>query len=66
MNEEAKPTTPLLMDILEAAAVLRCGRSTVYQLLDAGEIQGVKIGRRRLVTYASIVAFVERQTGGQS
>lgn len=55
----AAPT--LLLDIPEAATCLRCGRSTVYELLKAGEIRAIKIGRRRLVTHESIVEFVRRK-----
>lgn len=51
----------LVLDIPETGALLRCGRSTVYQLLETGELTGLKIGRRRLVTRDSIVAFVNRQ-----
>lgn len=54
----------LVMDIPETAHWLRCGRSTVYSLLKDGELTGIKIGRRRLVTYESAVAFVRRQAAG--
>lgn len=54
----------LVLDILEAAHLLRCGRSTIYKLLDGGHLTGIKIGRRRLVTYASVSAFVGRQSAG--
>ncbi|QIX27512.1 helix-turn-helix domain-containing protein [Nocardioides sp. JQ2195] len=55
------PAPPLVHDIPEAADWLRCGRSTVYKLLETDEIKGIKIGRRRLVTHDSLVAFVARQ-----
>lgn len=51
----------LVLDIPETAAELRCGRSTVYCLLNDGELTGIKIGRRRLVIYESVVEFVQRQ-----
>lgn len=58
---ETPPDAPALVhDILETAHWLRCGRSTVYELLNAGELRSIKIGRRRLVTHASIVEYVER------
>lgn len=50
---------PLVLDVTEAAAVLRLGRSTVYRMLESGELASVKAGRRRLITYASCVAYVE-------
>lgn len=54
---------PLVLDILEAAALLRVGRSTVYELMNSGELESVKIGRRRLLTYASCAAYVENARG---
>ncbi|MFT4010886.1 MAG: helix-turn-helix domain-containing protein [Nocardioidaceae bacterium] len=54
---------PLVVDIPEAQTALRCGRTKVYELLDNGELTGVKIGRKRLVTWSSIEAFVARQSG---
>jgi excisionase family DNA binding protein len=52
---------PILHDIPEAADWLRCGRSTVYELLKTGEIVGIRIGRRRLITHDSLVALVARR-----
>lgn len=60
---DTTPTPPLVHDIPETAALLRCGRSTVYELLGSGKLTGLKIGRRRLVTHESIVSFVKRQAG---
>lgn len=61
---EAPPETPALVhEILEAAHILRCGRSTIYELMNAGELQSIKIGRRRLVTHSSIVDYVDRLAG---
>ncbi|WP_197377553.1 helix-turn-helix domain-containing protein [Mycolicibacterium baixiangningiae] len=36
------------------------GRTTLYALIDAGEIQRVKIGNRAFVTARSITDYVER------
>ena len=57
----AVPT--LTLDVDEAAHVLRSGRSTVYKLITSGELVSIKIGRRRLVTYASCKALVDRLAG---
>jgi excisionase family DNA binding protein len=40
---------PLTVPIRTAATMLGIGRSTLYELLDAGEIETIKVGRRRLV-----------------
>jgi excisionase family DNA binding protein len=43
---------PLTVPIRTAAIMLGIGRSTLYELLDAGEIETIKVGRRRLVLVA--------------
>lgn len=35
-------------------------RSMVYELLAQGELEGVKLGRRRMITVASMVAYIDR------
>ena len=62
---EPNPTDvpPLTLDVNEAARLLRSGRSTVYELIKSGDLASLKIGRRRLVTYASCEALVERLAG---
>lgn len=47
--------------IPEAAELLGIGRTKVYALINAGEIDAVKIGGSTLVVVASIHALVERQ-----
>lgn len=54
-------TPALVLDISEACQALHCGRTTIYELLNAGEITGIRIGRRRLVTFESVSAFVARK-----
>jgi excisionase family DNA binding protein len=49
-----------LLTIEEAAALLKIGRTNTYGLVMAGQIQSVKIGRRRLVVTSSILAFIDR------
>lgn len=36
------------------------GRSKVFELLATGELRSVKVGRRRLVSEAALVEFIER------
>ncbi len=49
----------LVVPITTAATMLGIGRSTLYGLLGADEIETIKVGRRRLVVMASLRAFVE-------
>lgn len=64
MNATAAPAqmapTPLLYDVPEACRMLDCGRSTLYELMAAGELESVRLGRRRLIPHAAIVALVDR------
>jgi excisionase family DNA binding protein len=50
----------LLLHFEEAGAAIGVGRTTVYKLVRNGELQAVKIGRRRAITTASIREYVER------
>jgi excisionase family DNA binding protein len=55
-----------LVTIEEAAALLKIGRTNTYGLVMAGQLQSVKIGRRRLVVTSSILTFIERLLSEQS
>lgn len=59
--------THMLMPYDSARSLLGgIGRTTLYALIDAGEIQRVKIGKRAFVTAKSVAAYVERLTGQSS
>jgi len=56
-------TTPtrddrILVSIPDACRLLGVGRSTVYELLGSGSLDGVKLRKRRLVVRSSISRFV--------
>jgi excisionase family DNA binding protein len=53
-------TNPLLLSIPEAAAACALGKSKFYELIAAGEIRVLKIGRRTLVSRRELETFVER------
>lgn len=42
------------------------GRTKFYELLDAGVLESVRVGRRRLVPEAALERFVERLRAEQS
>ena len=56
----------LLLDVEEAAAMLGIRRSLLYSLLSRGELQGVKVGRRRLIARRELEIFVERLRADQA
>jgi excisionase family DNA binding protein len=50
----------MLLTIPQAAQRLGVGRTTVYELTNAGELEVVHIGRCARIPIASVDAFVER------
>jgi excisionase family DNA binding protein len=56
-----RPDRVLLLTIVEAARVLSIGRTTMYELIGAGEITVVHIGRAVRVPVSELEAFVGRQ-----
>jgi len=53
-------TTFQLVTVTEAADALGLSRSKVYELLAAGELPSVRIGRTRRIAVADLERFVER------
>lgn len=49
-----------LLSVDQVAHTLSIGRRQVYRLLDAGRLESVWIGRRRLVLATSVDAYVEQ------
>jgi excisionase family DNA binding protein len=52
---------PLLLGVRDAAQVLGIGRSTLYELIAAGEIEVVHIGRSARVPVVALQTFVDRR-----
>ena len=50
----------LLLTVREAAHALGVGRSTAYELITAGELEVVHIGRLCRIPVAVVEAYVER------
>lgn len=50
---------PVLLSIGEAARLLGIGRSTLYGLLNDGDLSGLKIGGRTLISRLDLEALVE-------
>jgi excisionase family DNA binding protein len=45
---------PITVTIQQACALSGLSHTTIYKLINAGKLRSVKIGRRTLVTYASL------------
>lgn len=52
--------TKIAYTVPEAARLLSISRSLLYELIHAGKIQSVKIGRARRITNDGLQLFVER------
>jgi len=52
--------------IQEFGRVSGIGRSRIYELLDAGELESVYIGSRRLIVIDSYRRLIERQRAAQA
>lgn len=66
LTEVVAPVVPLTHTIPEATQYLRgVGRTKLYELIEAGEIETITVGRRRLVPHQALVDFVERTREAQ-
>jgi excisionase family DNA binding protein len=58
--EELPYQRPLLLTVTQAAAMIGIGRTTLYRLMDTGEITSVHVRSSRRVPLQSVHEFVER------
>jgi excisionase family DNA binding protein len=49
-----------LNTVEEVMERLRIGRSTAFELIGTRRLRSIKVGRRRLVSEAALVEFIER------
>lgn len=52
---------PLLLTVKEAAELMNVGRTTIYKLMDSGEVQSLQIGSSRRIPLAAIHEFADRR-----
>jgi excisionase family DNA binding protein len=50
-------TTPAVLTVREVAEDLRCGKNQAYELIRAGQIRAVRIGRAIRVPAEALAAF---------
>jgi excisionase family DNA binding protein len=55
-------TEPFVVPIPEAARLIGCGRSKLYELLNAKEIPLLKLGRKSVIPLAALRAFIIAKT----
>ncbi len=56
---------PLLLPVPDAARVIGISRSTLYELIAAGEITIRKIGRKTLIPREDLVTFAAQLARGR-
>ena len=52
---------PLVVSPRRARQLLDCSHKKIYELLNAGELYSIKIGRARRIVMASITDYVARR-----
>lgn len=54
--------TTEIMTVEELMELLHIGKSTVYQLLDSGEIRAFRIGRKWKIPKEAVCEYIQRKT----
>lgn len=54
------PIEPICVKVNDAARMIGVGRTKLYELIAAGEVDVVKLGKSTRVTTASLNSLVER------
>ena len=59
-NHSDEAGEPLLISTGQGRKLLHCGETKLWELMNANEIESVKMGSRRLLLFASVRSYVER------
>lgn len=54
---------PICVKVNDAARMIGVGRTKLYELIAAGEIEAIKLGKATRITTASLQQLVMRQRG---
>lgn len=57
------PPDPICVRVNDAARMIGVGRTKLYELIAAGEVETVKLGKSTRITTASLHDFIRRQRG---
>lgn len=63
IKDTALTSDPILVRIEEAARLLSLSRSTIYEMMDSGELPSVRRGAARRIPLVALRTWVEQQTG---
>lgn len=59
------PVEPICVKVNDAARMIGVGRTKLYELIAAGEIEAIKLGKSTRITTASLQQLVMRQRGSE-
>ena len=62
----ARPRSPLVLTVEEAADCLGIGRTVMYGLVSSGAVESVRIGRLRRIPADALVTFLKELRSGQA
>jgi hypothetical protein len=57
-DDEALPRRPLTVSVAEAVRLSGLSRSTIWKHMKAGVLHSTSVGRKRLVSFASLEAMI--------
>ena len=60
-SDRSARSVPLTIRVADAASLLGIGKTKIYELIGAREIEVIKLGRATLIIRASLEAFIERR-----
>jgi excisionase family DNA binding protein len=56
----SKDETRLAVSVKTARTMLDIGNTKLWELIGNGQLKTIKIGRKRLIVYSSLVALIEQ------
>jgi excisionase family DNA binding protein len=65
LSKENFPMVPLLLTVKEAADMIGIGRTTLYDLMDTGEVYSVRRGASRRIPLWAVYDYVDRLCHGR-
>lgn len=63
MTQPHPPHDPICVRVNDAARMIGVGRTKLYAMISAGEIEAVKLGKATRITTASLHDLIRRQRG---
>ncbi len=60
-HQPTMPIEPLLVRVEEAARILSLSRSTIYEMLESGELPSVRRGTARRIPITALHEWIARQ-----